>query len=219
MANISRNERKKWENNLYIYEAGLEVLKTKIKLLNIEYNMLAKKEGFSEIQKEEIRIKKPESIADKLEKKGLEFTVENVEQNMNDVVGYRIVCLTLTEVYFVVDLLKKMFGNSAGFKVLKCKDYIKEPKSNGYQSYHIIVVIPVVFSEKTYYVNAEVQVRTMAMDAWATLEHKLGYKPSQELTDMAELIKAQFEAYAKMVESTDRLVAAASEQGNQKVKK
>ncbi len=207
MSTITKAERSNWESKLYIYEAASEVLKAKIKLVNIEYDMLAKKEGYTEVQKTTDRIKKIESIAGKLEKNGLEFTYENIAEHIRDVVGCRIVLLTLTDLYAFVDLLSKTINATEGFKLVRTKDYISEPKPSGYQSYHMNVMVPVTFSNEKYDVSSEIQIRTTAMDAWATLEHKLGYKPSEELETGAEILKMQFDAYAKMVETVDQSVA------------
>lgn len=207
MSSITKAERNKWESKLYIYEAALEVLKSKIKLVKIEYDSLAIKENYSEIQMITDRIKSPESIIGKLENRGLEFTCENINNYIHDVVGCRIVCLTLEDVNLVVHLLTNSLKNTQGFKLEKVKDYINNPKENGYQSYHFRVVVPVTFSDKEYNVPAEIQVRTLLMHAWAELEHKLGYKPiSSNMQAMEETVRKQFKALATIVESTDNLV-------------
>lgn len=219
MTNISRTEKNKWESRLYIYQAALEVLKTKIKLVTMEYNTLAYSNNYSEIQMITDRIKTTESIAAKLEKDNFEFNIENIENKIHDVVGCRIVCLTLTDVNAIVDLLTKTINNTEGFELIKCKDYIKNSKENGYQSYHFRILVPVSFSNESYKVPAEIQVRTLLMHAWAELEHKMGYKPTEEMLKMQGAIKTQFTGLAAMVESTDTLVQAIIEPGMQKTKK
>ena len=211
MANLTKNvtkvEKTKWENNLYIYEAALEVLKTKIKLVKIEYDMLAKKENYSEIQMITDRIKSLESIIGKLAKNNLDFTVQNVNDRIHDVVGCRIVCLTLDDVKAMIELLRKTLNATEGFRIDKEKDYINNPKENGYQSYHFRVVVPVTFSGEKYDVPCEIQVRTLLMHAWAELEHKVHYKADAETQKIAGPIKAQFAGLAKSIEATDQFVA------------
>ena len=219
MANISKNDRLNWENNLYIYEAALETLKAKIRIANIEYMMLSKTEGNNKIEKFSDRIKSIDSIKGKLEKNGLEFTEENIIQHIHDIVGCRIVCLTLTDLYAFRDILNKIIGKSEGFNIDGYKDYIENPKPSGYQSYHMRVSVPVIFSEERFNIPSEIQIRTTAMDAWATLEHKLGYKPSEQIEAGEELLRMQFDAYAKMVETMDHSVATVVASQRQKIKK
>ena len=203
---LNKTEKNKWESNLHVYEAALEVLRAKITLVTMEYNRLAEENNYSEIQMITDRIKSPESISAKLEKNGLEFNVENIENRIHDVVGCRIVCLTLVDVEAIVDLLTKSLNNTEGFSIDKCKDYIKNPKENGYKSYHFRINVPVTFADKKYSIPAEIQVRTLLMHAWGELEHKLGYKPTDEMEGMQSVIRAQFNGLASMVDSTDTLV-------------
>lgn len=202
---ISKNERIKWEDRLCIYQAAAEVLNTKIRLVKMEYDCLAHGNNYSEIQMITSRIKTTESIANKLEKNGLEFSVDNIESRIHDVVGARIICLTLTDAKVFIELLTNSLNKTEGFNLEKCKDYITNPKESGYQSYHFRITVPVTFSNETYNVPAEIQVRTLLMHAWAELEHKMGYKPSEELVSR-NLIRAQFNALAANIEATDTLV-------------
>lgn len=202
---MTKIEKSNFEDRLYIYEAALEVLKAKIALINIEYSRIARVQGLNEIQKVTSRIKSAESISEKLKKDGLQFTTENIESKIHDVVGARIVCLTLNDVKTLIEITRKTLNRTEGFALIKEKDYINNPKESGYQSYHFQIEVPVTFSDEQHKVRAEIQARTMAMDAWATLEHKLGYKC--ERPAVAALLKYQFEQYASTVENTDKMIA------------
>lgn len=202
---ILKNERIKWEDRLCIYRAAAEVLNTKIRLVKMEYDCLVHGNNYSEIQMISSRIKTTESIANKLDKNGLEFTVENVESRIHDVVGARIICLTLTDAKVFIELLTNSLNKTEGFKIEKCKDYITNPKESGYQSYHFRILVPVTFSNEVYKVPAEIQVRTLLMHAWAELEHKMGYKPAEEFLGR-NMVKAQFNALAANIEATDTMV-------------
>ena len=205
--NILKQEKIDFEKKLYIYEAALEVLKAKIALINIEYKQVAETQGLNEIQKVTSRIKKIDSIADKLKKEDLEFTSANIEEKIHDIVGCRIVALTLNDVEALIKIIRNSINNTEGFAIQKEKDYINKPKPSGYQSYHFQIDVPVTFSEEKHKVRSEIQVRTMAMDAWATLEHKLNYKSEG---DVAGMLKIQFQQYANMVEATELMIATAN---------
>lgn len=213
---ISKNERTKWEERLCIYRAASEVLNTKIRLVKMEYDYLAQTHNYSEVQMISSRIKEMDSIANKLEKNGLDFSVENIEKRIHDVVGARIICLTLTDVKVFIELLTNSLNKTEGFVLEKCKDYISNPKESGYQSYHFRILVPVTFSNETYKVPAEIQVRTLLMHAWAELEHKMGYKPSEEIVGTRNIVKAQFNALAANIEATDTMVANITGENKQK---
>ena len=123
------------------------------------------------------RIKEYDSALEKLERKGLEKTPENLEQYITDMVGYRIVCPFISDVYTIVSLIK----SSKLFEIRDEDDYIQKPKESGYQSYHLDVSVPIELNQEMIYVPCEIQIRTMAMDLWATLDHKLRYKLSEEI--------------------------------------
>ena len=213
---ILKNERTKWEDRLCIYRAASEVLNTKIRLVKMEYDYLAQTHNYSEVQMISSRIKEMDSIANKLEKNGLDFTVENIEKRIHDVVGARIICLTLTDVKVFIELLTNSLNKTEGFVLEKCKDYISNPKESGYQSYHFRILVPVTFSNETYKVPAEIQIRTLLMHAWAELEHKMGYKPSEEIVGTRNIVKAQFNALAANIEATDTMVANITGDSKQK---
>lgn len=158
------------------YSFALEVLKTEINILikNYEY-----KNNYNPVEHIKSRIKSKESAIKKLDKKGYDLTYENLEKHVHDMVGIRIVCSFMSDVYEIINLIK----GSKQFKILEEKDYINDPKDSGYSSYHINLLVPIHLDNKIEYVEAEVQVRTIAMDFWASLDHKISYKFPSEIPD------------------------------------
>ena len=142
------------------------------------------------------RLKRPSSIARKLEKKGLEPSLENAVKYIDDIAGVRIVCQFQDDIYKIADVIKS-FNN---VRVVQIKDYIKNPKENGYRSYHMHVEIPVKTLHDEEWVKVEFQLRTLAMDFWASLEHKLRYKNESEIPDS---ISKELKQCANMVELMD----------------
>ena len=158
------------------YISALKVLETQLDILSDDFKYIKE---YNPIEHIKTRIKSADSIIDKLERKNIDFTIENVEEYLFDIVGARIVCSFENDVYDLVNIMKK----SSIIKVIKEKDYITSPKKSGYRSYHLIVEIPVeLINEKTK-VKAEIQIRTMAMDLWASLEHKIKYKSKNNIND------------------------------------
>src|SRR5699024_9544248 len=123
------------------------------------------------------RIKSKESINNKLVKKGLDCTYENIIKNINDIAGLRIICSFIPDIYKIVEIIENM----QDITVIKKKDYVTSPKASGYSSYHLIVSVPVSLSIGTINVKVEIQIRTMAMDFWASLEHKINYKYEKQI--------------------------------------
>lgn len=158
------------------YNFALEILKTEINILvkNFEY-----KNNYNPVEHIKSRIKTKESAIKKLDKKGYDLTFENLEHHVHDMVGIRIVCSFLSDVYDIVELIK----NSKQFKILEEKDYIDNPKDSGYVSYHLNLLVPIHLDEKIEYVEAEIQIRTIAMDFWASLDHKIRYKFPSEIPE------------------------------------
>lgn len=175
------------------YSCAIKEVKTKLEVLNEE---LAVKRANSPIEFIKSRLKKPESIAAKLENLGLEVSVQSAMDNLNDIAGIRIVCSFLDDIY----ALAKMIAKQDDINVIAVKDYIKTPKPNGYRSYHMIVEIPVFFSDKKQFLRVEIQIRTIAMDFWATLEHQLKYK--KDVVD-AETIINELKECATLISYTD----------------
>jgi len=205
MATIGKSEKKVWADNLYIYEAASDVLDTKIKLVKKEYDRVCRPRGYSEIQKINGRIKDIESVAGKLEKDGYNFSLDNVTDHIHDVVGHRIVCLTLNDLAVLAKIFSKSVCNTEGFSLLGYKDFINNPKESGYRSLHLRVGVPVTFSDEHHDVTCEVQLRTSNMDAWAQLEHKSGYKP---VANVQDVLTQQLLSYSSMGYATDISVSS-----------
>lgn len=157
-----------------MYESALKEMETKINIISQEFELLYK---YNPIEHIKTRIKTPESIVKKLKKKGLEVTYNNLVNGVNDVAGIRIICSFIPDIYRMVE----MFEQTPDIKVISKKDYIKNPKPSGYSSYHLIVLVPVSFSKGMTNVKVEIQIRTIAMDFWASLEHKIKYKYDEKL--------------------------------------
>jgi putative GTP pyrophosphokinase len=152
-----------------LYDAAIKEISTKLEIIDNEFQILYSHNPIHHI---ESRLKSPESIAKKLRKIGMEPSTKSIMKNITDIAGLRVICYYLDEIYTIADLLSKLDG----IKVLDKKDYIKNPKPSGYRSLHIIVSVPIYFSKKTEIVPVEIQIRTIAMDFWASLEHQLRYK-------------------------------------------
>lgn len=166
---------------MMMYRCTIREVQTKLEVLNDEFSMEYKRNPISFIK---TRVKKPESIYRKLQKLGHEFTAENTRKYLNDVAGIRVICAFIDDIYIIADLL----ASQDDITVIQVKDYVKNPKSNGYRSYHMIVEIPVFFSKGKTPMRAEVQIRTNGMDFWATLEHQLRYKKGiEEMTGYDEI--------------------------------
>ena len=178
---------------MFVYSAALKELETKVQILQDEFKFFY---GCPVIDHTKSRIKKPESIIKKLENKNQEVTYKSLVENVNDVAGLRIICPLKENIYTVVDILKNM----PNIKVVTEKDYVSKPKKSGYSSYHLIVEVPVTILKETIPVKAEIQVRTLAMDFWASLEHDLKYKTNNKISKKVsnELIKC-----AKIINSMD----------------
>ncbi len=167
---ISDDNLKEFNDSLFIYETAMKILNTKLGIIESEYD---RDKMHNDLQGIKCRIKSRESILKKLEKNGHDFSIENIEKYLNDVVGARIICLTEEDVYSIV----KMIKNVPSIRVIQEKDYIANPKESGYRSYHIIIEIDVPLANgQIVPVRAEVQVRTLLMDAWSSLEHEIIYK-------------------------------------------
>jgi len=158
-----------FKNIELIYSSALKEVYTKLDILNNEFKHIHSRNPIENIT---TRIKSPESIIEKLLRKNLPVTIEAAKKHLNDIAGIRIICTFLDDIYQVVELLT----SQNDITTVKIKDYITHPKPNGYRSLHLIVQIPVFFSDRVEYVNVEVQLRTEAMDVWASIEHKLAYK-------------------------------------------
>lgn len=151
------------------YRCAIMEIETKFKVLNDWFSLQHERNPIESITS---RLKSPESIRDKLERKHLPITITSIEENLYDVAGIRVICSFIDDIYLLADCLIRQDD----IKVLEVKDYIKTPKKNGYRSLHLIVEIPIFLETQKKYVKAEVQLRTIAMEFWAKLEHRLRYK-------------------------------------------
>lgn len=166
---IFYNEEDEWKKVMLMYDSALREVNTKLEILNNEFKL---HHQYNPIEHITSRIKSPQSIAKKIRHNGRELTVENIVKYINDVAGIRIICSFTSDIYRIADLIAKQ----SDVQVLKVKDYIMCPKPNGYTSYHMIVSVPIFLSNNMVNVKVEIQIRTIAMDFWASLEHKIYYK-------------------------------------------
>ena len=168
MKNID-NELKKLDTIMIKYISALKVLETQLEIINDDFKYIKK---YNPIEHIKTRIKSADSIINKLYKDNIKFSLEDVEKYINDIVGVRIICALESDVFDLIEIIRK----SKILKVINEKDFITNPKNTGYRSYHMIVEIPVELINEIVNVKAEIQIRTLAMDLWASLEHKLKYK-------------------------------------------
>ncbi|MGN1338817.1 MAG: GTP pyrophosphokinase family protein [Oscillospiraceae bacterium] len=178
----------------HLYESAIKEVKTKLEILDSEFKT---KYDHNPIHHLEDRVKSPQSILEKLNRKGLTFSCDNARLALNDIAGVRVVCNYIDDIYTVADMLTMQDD----VKLIKRKDYIQNPKPNGYRSLHLVIETPVYLSEKKEMVNVEVQIRTIAMNFWATLEHDLKYKTDSVVS--AELAE-QLRNCAETIADTDR---------------
>ena len=159
----------KWKEVTLVYNAALKEIGTKLEILNDEFQHVHK---YNPIEHIKARMKSPESIVKKLKKHGYDSTIENMVEYVNDIAGVRVICSFTSDIYRIAE----MISAQNDIKVISVKDYLKAPKESGYQSYHMLVELPIFLSNKTVDVKVELQIRTVAMDFWASLEHKIRYK-------------------------------------------
>lgn len=153
------------------YRCAIMEIETKFRVLNERFSLTHDRNPIDDIQS---RLKSPESIRDKLLRKNLPYTLEAIEKNLYDIAGVRIVCSFIDDIYMLADCLLQQDD----ITLIKRKDYIRQPKENGYRSLHLIVQVPIFLQDRKKLVNVEVQFRTIAMESWANLEHQLRYKKS-----------------------------------------
>ena len=158
-----------WKEVNLIYNSALKEIGTKLEILNDEFQHVHQ---YNPIEHIKSRIKTPESIVKKLRKNGYESTIPNMVKYVNDIAGIRVICSFTSDIYRIAGMLI----NQSDIKVVSVKDYIKKPKPSGYKSYHLIVTVPIFLSDRIVDAKVEIQIRTVAMDFWASLEHKIHYK-------------------------------------------
>lgn len=190
------NNAAKFNELMMMYRCAIREIRTKLEVLDDEFSAEYKRNPISFIKS---RIKKPESIYRKLKKLGYDFTAENIQTQLHDVAGIRVVCAFIDDIYTIAELL----SNQDDIKVLEIRDYIKNPKPNGYRSYHMIVEIPVFFSKGKTPMLAEIQIRTIGMDFWATLEHQLRYKQGIEEMEGYDIVSRELYSCAQKIIDTD----------------
>lgn len=173
---LSRPVMQEFDTIMTYYKCAIMEAETKLKVLNEEFSVQYDRNPISTIK---TRLKKLDSIKEKLDRDGFPFTVESMEKNLNDIAGIRVICAFPDDVYLVADALLKQDD----VILLSRKDYIANPKPNGYRSLHLIVTIPVFFANEKKLMKVEIQLRTISMDSWASLEHQLRYKKKIEFTD------------------------------------
>ncbi len=158
-----------WKQLYSYYTCALMEVETKFKVLNQEFSLQYDRNPIESIK---TRIKSPESLAKKMIRKKIPLGLQNVEKEINDVAGIRVICSFIEDIYILADCIKKQDD----INLISEKDYIKNPKDNGYRGLHLIVEIPIFLYNEKKYMKVEIQLRTIAMDFWASLEHKLYYK-------------------------------------------
>lgn len=182
-----------WTEVILIYNSALKQIGTKLEILNDEFQHVHR---YNPIEHIKSRIKSSESIVKKLRRYNLESTIENMVEHVNDIAGIRVICSFSSDIYRIAE----MISNQNDIKVLSIKDYIKTPKPSGYRSYHMLITVPVYLSDRIVHTKVEVQIRTVAMDFWASLEHKINYKFEG---DVPEHIKAELVECAQMITDAD----------------
>lgn len=176
------------------YDCAMLEVKTKLDVLNNQLSLENDRNPFESIS---CRLKSPKSIIEKLERKGFELSVSSIEKNLNDVAGIRVICSFPDDIY----ILSQRLCSQDDIRVVEIKDYIKNPKPNGYRSLHLILEIPIFLLTEKKYMRVEVQFRTIAMDFWASLEHKVRYK--KEINEAENEITAELKACADEISRLD----------------
>ena len=193
-----------WKTVMFLYQSALKEVGTKLEILNDEFQHVHQ---YNPIEHIKTRVKTAESIVKKLKRYGYETSIENMVKYINDIAGVRLICSFTSDIY----RLAEMIGNQSDLKVLSIKDYIKNPKESGYKSYHMLVSVPIFLSDSVVDTKVEIQIRTIAMDFWASLEHEIHYKKFsnsnveavKQLTECADVI---YETDMKMLKIRKNLL-------------
>lgn len=203
--NTIDEELRKLDNVMIKYISALKVLETQLEIINDDFKYIKK---YNPIEHIKTRIKSADSIINKLYKDNLEFTLDNVGRYINDIVGVRIVCAFESDVFELINIIR----DSNIIHVIKEKDFISKPKNTGYRSYHLLVEVPVELINEKVMVKAEIQIRTLAMDLWASLEHKLKYKSdyctdsiSKKLIDISSQLHVIDEEMLELVNKENQI--------------
>lgn len=199
-----------WKTAMFLYNSALKEVGTKLEILRDEFQYIHK---YNPIEYIKSRIKEPESIVKKLKRNGYESTIDNMVNYVKDIAGIRIVCSFTSDIY----RLAEMIGKQNDLTVVSVKDYIKNPKESGYKSYHMLVTVPIFLSDRVVDTKVEIQIRTIAMDFWASLEHKIYYKfegnaPEYISRDLQECAGIVSMLDAKMLSLNEAILQAKEEQ-------
>ena len=199
-----------WNTIIFLYRSALKEVNTKVEILNDEFQQVHQ---YNPIEYVKSRIKTPESIVKKLKRNGYDSSIDNMVNHVNDIAGIRIVCSFTSDIY----KLAEMIGKQNDLTVVSVKDYIKHPKESGYKSYHMLVTIPIFMSDRVVDIKVEIQIRTMAMDFWASLEHKIYYKfegnaPEYISQDLRECSGIVSMLDAKMLQLNEAILEAKAAQ-------
>ncbi|MCR5282170.1 MAG: GTP pyrophosphokinase family protein [Lachnospiraceae bacterium] len=197
-----KDEVDSWQEVQLVYNSALKEVNTKLEILNDEFQHVHQ---YNPIEHIKARIKTSESIVKKLKKNGYETTIPNMVKYVNDIAGIRVICSFTSDIYRIAEMLI----NQSDLKVVSVKDYILNPKDSGYKSYHLIVTVPVFLSDRILDVKVEIQIRTVAMDFWASLEHKIHYKFEG---NAPEHIKKELVECAMMVSDLDAKMLSLNEE-------
>lgn len=178
---------------MMMYDCAIKKVRTKFEILDTEFNVRYRRNPINFIN---TRLKNTRSIMEKMKRNQLPFSVASIEENIKDIAGIRVICSYVDDIY----LLSEALSQQDDVQIVERKDYIANPKPNGYRSMHLIVRTPVFFADQTKYLKAEVQIRTIAMDFWATLEHQLKYK---HLSTAGEALASELKECANVISDTD----------------
>ena len=208
---VFQDNAESWETLIFLYNSALKEVGTKLEILNDEFVHIHK---YNPIEYIKSRIKSPESICKKLKRNGRDTSLENMVQYINDIAGIRIVCSFTSDIYRMAE----MIGKQNDLTVISVKDYIRHPKESGYKSYHMLVSVPIFLSDRVVDTKVEIQIRTIAMDFWASLEHKIYYKfegnapdyISRDLKECSEIVSMMD---AKMLQLNKAILEAKVQQG------
>ena len=198
-----------WREVTLIYNAALRQIQTKMEILNDEFQHVHQ---YNPIEHIKARIKTPESIVKKLKRHNYDSTIDNMVKYVNDIAGIRVICSFTSDIFRIADMIREQ----RDIQVIAVKDYITFPKASGYKSYHMIVTVPVYLSDRKVDTKVEIQIRTVAMDFWASLEHKIHYKfegdaPDHIRSELVECAKLVSDLDARMLSLNEQILAIGQE--------
>lgn len=196
------NQIETWQEVTLVYNSALKQINTKLEVLNDEFQHVHQ---YNPIEHIKSRIKTPESIVKKLKRHGYESDIENMVRYVNDIAGIRVICSFTSDIYRIAEMIRLQND----IHVVTVKDYIRNPKPSGYKSYHMLVTVPVFLSDRTVEVKVEIQIRTVAMDFWASLEHKIKYKFEG---NAPEHVKNELVECSRMVSELDQRMQELNEE-------